>query len=90
MTFDQLLERLNAGLACGNTAMVAETLGFMARKAGPRKFAKECGIHRALIYQSLNADGNPKLSTVFKVLDALNLQITARLKPSSESESERR
>lgn len=52
---------------------VAEARGFS-------KFAEEIEMNRVSLYRTLSENGNPKLSSVFKMLDALGLKLTVEPK----------
>jgi len=48
---------------------VAEARGF-------KNFAESAGLNRENLYRVLSEDGNPRLDTFFKILDALDLRIS--------------
>ena len=59
-------------------AFVAHALGVVARSRGMAKLARDTGMTREGLYKALSASGNPSFATVFKVLRALGLRISAR------------
>ncbi len=54
--------------------LVAEARGF-------KNFANEAGVNRESLYKTLSEDGNPKLDTLAKILDVLDLRLTVEAKP---------
>ncbi len=54
---------------------IARALGVVARARGMSKVAKKAGITRAALYQSLSKNGNPTLSTIIGVINALGLKL---------------
>lgn len=48
----------------------------IAEARGFKNFAEEAGLSRESLYRTLSADGNPKLDTVFKLLNALGMKLT--------------
>ena len=72
---------LNAALADGNPTIIASALGDVARARGMQKISKTTGLNRGNLYQSLTKNGDPKLSTLSKLLKSLDL--TLSVTPSS-------
>ena len=58
--------------------LIAATLGDIARAKGMTQLAKKTGLGREILYKALSAEGNPELSTVLKVMEALGLTLHAR------------
>ncbi len=52
-------------------------LGDVARAKGMSQIAKDTGLSRESLYRSLSEKGNPELSTVMKVFEALGLRLAA-------------
>lgn len=52
---------------------VAEAHGFS-------KFAEKAEMNRESLYRALSRDGNPKLESIFKMLDAVGLRLTVEPK----------
>ena len=52
---------------------VAEVRGF-------KKFAEEANLNRENLYRVLSSDGNPRLDTLFKILDVLGLRLSVESK----------
>lgn len=58
---------------------IAAALGDIARARGMAQLARDTGLAREALYRSLSRDGNPSLSTLLKVTQALGLRLTAVL-----------
>jgi probable addiction module antidote protein len=71
---------LSEAFETGDDALIAQALGTVARLKGMKDIAKETGLNRENLYRSLSQGGNPELSTVMKVLDALDVQLVAKPK----------
>ncbi|MGE0119580.1 MAG: addiction module antidote protein [Dongiaceae bacterium] len=67
-------EYINAALATGDPAFIADSLGVVARAKGMAKVARRAGLGRESLYKALSAEGNPAFATVLKVVDALGLR----------------
>ncbi|MBA9083514.1 MULTISPECIES: addiction module antidote protein [Bartonella] len=67
---------LQDALETKNSQYLAHVLGIIAKNQGMSKIAKDAGLSRESLYRSLSDKGDPKLSTFFNVLSALNLQIS--------------
>ena len=52
---------------------VAEVRGF-------KSFAEAADLNRENLYRVLSKDGNPRLDTFFKILDALDLRLSVEVK----------
>ena len=59
----------------GNAALFTKALGDIARARGMMQLAKDTGLTREGLNKSLNEQGNPSISTVMKVMNALGLQM---------------
>lgn len=58
-----------------DAALFSKALGDIARSRGMMQLARDAGISREGLYKALAEQGNPSLSTVFKVLHALGLRL---------------
>ena len=56
-------------------AYIAHALGIVARARGMTRLAKETGVTRNALYNSLSKKGNPELATVMKVMNAFGLKL---------------
>lgn len=68
---------LNDALESGNAGYIADALGVIARAQGISKTAKETGLSRAGLHKSLGKNGDPKLTTMLKVLGTMNFKLSA-------------
>lgn len=66
---------LNAVLELGDPALLPDALGAIARSKGMSAIAEETGLGRESLYKSLSRSGNPRLSTLIKVLGTLGLRL---------------
>ncbi len=71
---------LNDAFASGDTAVIAEALGTVARARGASELARSAGVSRAGLYSALSADGNPTLRTVLSLLDQLGMELGVKPK----------
>ena len=76
---DEAVTVLNHALASGDSIMVMETLGAIARDRGMSQIARETGLARESLYRSLDAAGNPEFATIMKVLSSMGLQLEAKV-----------
>lgn len=77
---------LNEVLALDDPAIVQDALGDIARSKGMAALARQVGVGRESLYKSLSKTGNPRFSTIVKVLDCLGL--TLRVVPKSPCEAQ--
>lgn len=66
---------LEDAMESGDVRVILGALGDVARAKGMSQLAREAGMSRESLYRALSKDGNPQLSTVMKVLDALGLKL---------------
>ncbi len=57
-------------------ADIALALGTVARARGLSALAEQTGMTRQSLHKALSAKGNPRLSTMFQLLEALGLRIS--------------
>ncbi len=74
---------LTEAMASGNAGHIAEAVGIVARQHGIADLAKQTGLNRQGLYAAFSQDGNPTLSTVLKVLEALNLVLTVQVREAA-------
>ena len=68
----------NAALEEGDMSTILLTIkNLVEAKGGMSKIAKETGLNRESLYRALSEDGNPKLSTFYKILHALGMKLNA-------------
>jgi probable addiction module antidote protein len=68
---------LEAAFEDNDPAAIALALGNVARAKGMSEVAKQAGVTRVALYQSLTAQGDPRLSTLVGVMKALGLRLVA-------------
>jgi probable addiction module antidote protein len=59
----------------GDSSVIAEALGVIARARGMGKVAKDAGLTREGLYKALNKRGNPSLDTFLRVSKALGVKL---------------
>ena len=74
------IELLHDAFSTGDAGYIANAIGTVARARNVSQLAREIGLTRAGLYKALSTDGDPKLSTLLGVLDALGLQISVTSK----------
>ena len=70
-------EFISAAMETGDAAHIAHALGIVARAKGMTQIAKESGLAREQLYDSLSENGNPTLKTTLAVLKALGVGLSA-------------
>ena len=70
-----IVEYLNAALREDDPKYFAKALGNIARAKGMSSISEESGLGRQALYRALSGEGNPRIETLFRVLDTLNLRI---------------
>ncbi len=73
---EAIIEYLNAALEEGDADFFVKAVGDVARVKGMMKIAKTTGLGRQNLYQSLSRGGNPRVGTLFRVLDALDVRLS--------------
>ncbi|MCD4726322.1 MAG: putative addiction module antidote protein [Pirellulales bacterium] len=68
---------LQAAFEDGDPAVVIHALGNIARARGMSQIARETGLGRESLYKALSPEGNPEFATVFKVVQALGIKLSA-------------
>ena len=63
----------------GNSAYIAKALGVVARAKGMSQIARDTGLSREQLYRSFSEEGNPTLKSTLVVMQALGLDMTAKL-----------
>ena len=70
-------------MASGNAGYIADAMGIVARDQGMARIAERSGLSRQALYSALSPRGNPTLSTLLKVFDALELELTVKSKAAA-------
>ncbi len=74
---DEALEAyLNAALAENDPRYFAKALGNVARAKGMSSVSDVSGVGRQSLYRALSDKGNPRIDTLFKVLEALDIRLS--------------
>jgi probable addiction module antidote protein len=58
-----------------DAAFIAKALGVIARAKGMTQVAKDTGLGRENLYKALSGMGDPRFSTVLKVMGALGVEL---------------
>jgi probable addiction module antidote protein len=69
---------MDEAFATGDPAFIAHALGTVARAKSMTEIARKTGLSRESLYRALSADGHPELTTILKVLSALDLQLSTQ------------
>ena len=72
---EALVEYLNAALAENDPKEFAKALGNVARAKGMSSVSEVRGVGRQSLYRALSEEGNPRVDTLFRVLEALNVRL---------------
>lgn len=57
-------------------AVIAKSLGIVARAQNMSRLARDVGMSRSALYRALSGEGNPEFATIAKVMKALGLRMT--------------
>jgi len=74
-TEDDITAYLDAVMEDGDSALIAAALGDIARARNLSQLARDVGMSRQGLDKALSGDGNPSLTTVVKVAQALGLRL---------------
>ena len=72
-----IAEYLNIAFASGDTDLLLAAIGDVAKARGMAQIARDSGLGRESLYKALSAGAKPRFDTVFKVLQALGVQMQA-------------
>jgi len=75
-TAEDVIRHLELAFEDGTPQAITLALRDVARSEGLTALAKKTGLSRSGLYKSLSADGDPRLSTLHGVLDALGLRLS--------------
>lgn len=76
---EAVAEYLGDALAEGDMDLFKQALDNVAKaKGGYSQLAKTTGLSRQSLYRSLSKEGDPKLSTLAKILPAFGVHITLK------------
>ena len=74
-TDEAIVGYLNEALTYNDPKFFVEALGDVARARGMTSISDASGLGRQALYRSLSSDGNPRIDTLFRVLDTLNVRL---------------
>ncbi|ERF79500.1 addiction module antidote protein [Gallibacterium anatis] len=77
-TEEEIQLYLNEILSEGDIDLLLSALGDIAKARNMSQIAREVGITREGLYKALSGRGNPTFATVFKVMQALNLNLEVK------------
>ena len=72
---EAVVDYLNIALEEQDPAFFAKAIGDVARARGMTAIAEASGVGRQSLYRALSSDGNPRLETLFRVLETLDLRL---------------
>ena len=72
---ETMVEYLNAALEEDDPAYFTRALGNVARAKGMSSISEDSGLGRQALYRALSSEGNPRIDTLFRVLDTLDLRL---------------
>ena len=70
---------LARAFADGSPAEIAHALGIIARARGMTEVARRSGLAREALYRALSREGDPKLSTLLRVTQALDIRLDVEI-----------
>jgi probable addiction module antidote protein len=73
----EIAEYLKVVIEDGDTALLAATLGDIARARGMNQIARDSGITREALYKALRPGATPRFETISRVCAALGVKLTA-------------
>lgn len=74
-TEEDIKEYLNASFATGDSKLIARALGDVAKVKGMSKVSKTTKLDRSSLYNSLTEEGDPKLSTITKLISSFGYSV---------------
>ena len=73
---EALVEYLNAALADNDPNCIAKALGNVARAKEISSCSEASRVLWQSLYRTLSSEGRPRINTLFKVLEALNVRFS--------------
>lgn len=71
----------------GDPKLLLSAIGDIAKARGMSSIATESGLGRESLYKALNSDAKPRFDTIFRVLNALGVNIVFNAKENKKSSS---
>ncbi len=75
-TDTDIKEYLSASFETGDSKLIAKALGDVAKIKGMSKIASDTKLDRSSLYDSLTEQGDPKLSTVTKLIKNFGFSVS--------------
>lgn len=72
---EMIQEYLNIIIEENDPALLASTLGDIAKARGMSQIAKDAGMGRESLYKALRDNSSPRFETISRVLNALQLKL---------------
>ncbi len=72
---EDVIAYLEAAFEDGDPNLVTAALGDVARSTGMKALAARTGLGRESLYKALSSSGNPRFTTVLKVMQALGIRL---------------
>ena len=72
---EALVEYLNVALETNDPKYFTRALGNVARAKGMSSISEDTGLGRQSLYRALSGEGNPRMDTLFKVLESLDIRL---------------
>ena len=72
---EALVEYLNVALETNDPKYFTKALGNVARVKGMSSISEDTGLGRQSLYRALSGEGNPRIDTLFKVLESLDIRL---------------
>ena len=76
-------EYLLAAMEENDPARLCEALGTIARARGMTDIAEATGLNRQALYKAFSSEGDPRASTLWKMLDALGIKLVPKIEKAS-------
>ena len=80
---------LDEALKTGDAQFFAKCLGQVAKAIGMTELARRSGISRQTLYDALSGGAMPRLDTIFGVLHAMDVRLSAVAPPASDAQGEK-
>ena len=72
---EALVEYLNVALETNDPKYFTKALGNVARAKGMSFISEDTGLGRQSLYRALSGEGNPRVDTLFKVIESLDIRL---------------
>ena len=72
---EAMVEYLNAALQEDDPKYFTKALGNVARAKGMTSVSADSGLGLQALYRALSSEGNPRIETLFRVLETLDLRL---------------